>query len=233
MYSRTVYEILKIYNILSCGNADKAKYKETLLYKSVTEDTEPLIAILNGEPLSKVIRMKSPIDLSKKFGFFEGNRKVYELFGHALRRVVDTYGSEFSFNEEDMFIHDDEKIEERDYQTITTFFNLRIGTKYTKDQFTQEISDRDIYLHFYAEKYRSFADMIKEAFELKKIAHKIHTMDKEFKDMQEKLNAVNEELKESKTKLIQTESQLKEVSKVMKTNLDTFRNDLEHKYSIY
>ncbi len=192
MESKTVTEVLKIYNFLSCGKADDDKYKETLFFKSVTEDTDILINILNGESPEKAMKIdtatpkpsaptstpgkpatpaptsgKPATSKSNKFGFFEGEKKVYELFGHALRRIVDTYGSEFSFNEEDMFIHDDEKIEERDYQTITTFFNLRTGTKYDQNQLNQEISAKEIYLHFYAKKFKTFPAIIDEARKLK------------------------------------------------------------------
>ena len=221
MQSITVNDVLKIYNILRCGRADEPKYKETLFYKSVNEDNDALISILNGE-----LHMKSSVDLSKKFGFFEGNKRVYELFGHAFRRIVDTYGSEFLFKEEDMLIHDDEEIKENDYMTITTFFNMKTGMKYTKDRFTQEVSARDLYLHIYAEKYNSFAYIIQKAHELREIAPKIYGRDKEFKEMQEKLNSVNEELKESKTRLLRAETKLKEAGCDMKMILDNYRREI-------
>ena len=216
MKSNTVESVLKLYNILSCGKADEPKYKETLFYKSVTNDTGALTSILNGESPEKVMKINTPAPTSgkpvtgksNKFGFFEGNKKVYELFGHALRRIIETYGSETTFSEEDMFIHDDEEIKEKDYTTITTFFNMKAGTKYTKDHFTQEVSARDIYLHIYAEKFKPFTEMIKESLKLKVV--------------EKELNEANEQLKSNKSS-----------SKSMQTIISSTKPAIERKYQAY
>lgn len=194
MQSKTVIEVLKLYNILSGSAINGDKYKETLFFKSVTADKDSLIAILNGETPKTVMKIEMkqpdqmnpkqstpgafgkstqptpvPIDLSKKFGFFEGNKKVYELFGHAIRRWIDSNGGEKVFSEEDMFIHDDEEIKEKDCKSITLSLNSKYDTTYTPEILTQEINASEIYLHIYAKQFGTFADIVKEAQELPKI----------------------------------------------------------------
>lgn len=256
MQSKTVAEVLKLYNILSCGKVNEDKYKETLFFKSVTEDTGALIKILNGEAPENVMKINTatpkppaststpgkpatnaPIDLSKKFGFFEGNRKVYELFGHALKRIVDTYGSETTFSEEDMFIQDGEEIKEKDYPTITTFFNVRTGTKYTKEQFTQEISARDIYLHFYAAQHKSFPAIIEEAQELSKVQPalitangKVVSLEKEKGDLIQKIVNFKPELAQKYNAYVQA---INNQQSALDKNQSIYFNELENAKKTY
>ena len=199
MRSSIVANVLKIYNFLNASKTGGNAYEQTVFYEKVTEDTSKLIRFITG---------KERIETSNKFGFFEGNKKVYELFGHALRRIVDTYGSESKFKEEDLFIHNGEEVKERDYQTITTFFDLRIGKKCTTDLLIQEVSARDIYLHIYAEKFKPFTEMIKESQKLKVV--------------EKELNEANEQLKSNKSS-----------SKSMQTIISSTKPTIERKYQAY
>ena len=254
MQSNTVAKVLELYNILSCGKADEAKYKETLFFKNVTKDSKALIDILNGESPAKVMKITSnnqgqtgkpitsapvSVDLSKKFGFFEGSKKVYELFGHALRRIVDTYGSEASFKEEEMFIQPGEEIKEKDYTTITTFFNLRTktGTTYDQNLLNQEISARDIYLHIYAGEHKSFPVIIEEAQKLSDVEPKlviangeITSLKKEKEELLKKIGDFKPELEKKYNAFVNA---INDQQTALDKNQTIYFNDLEKAKTAY
>lgn len=231
MKSNTVAEVLKIYNLLSGSAINGNKYEETLFFKSVTADKDALIAILNGENPNTVMKIETktptqvsptqnvtkqqtpgafgkstqptpvPIDLSKKFGFFEGNKKVCELFGHAIRRWLDSNGSEKYFNEEDMFIHNGETITPDECKSIITSLNAKYDTTYKPDLLHQEISGSEIYLHIYAKQFGTFADIVKEAQELPKIKYQLEKSKKygdnavsQYNELCKKVKAMNAEI---------------------------------------
>lgn len=204
MRSSVVANVLKIYNFLNASKTSGNAYEHTIFYESIDGDTNVIIKILNGESPQKVMK----INISKKFGFFEGNKKVYELFGHAIRRWIDSNGNEMVFNEEDMFIHDDETIKDSDYITFTSLFNSKYAKHFDTDLLIQEISARDIYLYIYAEKFKPFTDMIMESQQLKKV--------------EKELNNASEQLKSNKT-----------MSKSMQRIISDTKPTLEKKYQAY
>lgn len=261
MKSNTVDEVLKIYNLLSGSTINGNKYEETLFFKSVTADKDALIAILNGETPKTVMKIEMkqpdqmnpkqstpgvgktsqptpvPIDLSKKFGFFEGNKKVCELFGHAIRRWLDSNGSEKYFNEEDMFIHNGETITSDECKSIITSLNAKYDTTYKPDLLHQEISGSEIYLHIYAKQFGTFADIVKEAQELPKIKDQLDKSKKygdnavsQYNELCKKVKAMNTEIDRANNEYASKVQSKQDKLNECDTTFERLKNDAQKVY---
>ena len=172
MESSSVHIALQIYNILNGNKPNSDGYKETWLYKNITEDPNKLILTLNKEPIEKIFPSYSD-EMKTKFGLNITHRKIYQLFGKAFRHIIDTYGTCCYFSEDEMTTKDEVDIKENEFGMVIMFLRMKSGIDFDKETLKQYISPYDIYFHFYGIKFRSITGFIIESSKLRPTERKL------------------------------------------------------------